>query len=92
MTKQKDVADAPVEPIVIRRDSRGDALTDIDPYNNPEWRQLKHGEHIQLGDLFRRTLGSGPYTVIEKHTVTRTGLLNGLMWMTCYPLVFRRVG
>ena len=80
-----------VDPSVMKRDERGDALTDIDPYDSPNWRKLKHGETIQCGDLFRRSVDSGPYVLIERHTVAGSGLLNGLMWMECYPLVFRKV-
>lgn len=76
------------------RDNNGDLLTDEDPYDNPNWTRLVAGDIIRTGYLFNRKLDSkenNPYTIIEERTTVCNKILNGMMWLNCYPLVYRRV-
>lgn len=64
----------------------------VDPFYHPEYRRLREGEYIQVGDLFQPDHKNPEcsYVEIDEDTTTTAGKLAGLLYLRCYPLVFRK--
>ena len=62
-----------------------------DPYGNPDFRRLKAGEFISAGDAVDRANAGNQWEIITEATVISGKAICGMMWLDCYPTVFRRV-